>query len=387
MHVGFNLLFMVPGETGGTETYARELIPALVEERPDLRMTFFLNRETGRSSPWDELGECVVLPVNARRRAEWVGGEQLILPTLSRRRGCDLVHSLANTAPTHGSVPRVTTVQDLTHRAGAGAHGPIGTGVMRGLVPRVIATSARVIAPSQATVDQIVGIIGCDPGLIDLVYHGPGRRLGPAAGVDEVRLARRGRRPADRPRRRNPPAAQARPGRDRRNRPDPEAAPPAARDRGTADRAYAPAADAGPFGLISGLSGDVRFTGGVPDPVLETLYELATCLVAPSRHEGFGLPVLEAMARGIPVVCSDGGAQPEVAGDAALLYGNGHEAPRALAETLERLLGDEREQERLREAGLQRVSQFSWAATAKGTVESFEAALAAPQRQGTSGER
>src|SRR5439155_23420660 len=101
VHVGFNLLFLVAGETGGRETYARELIPRLRKADSGLRLTLFLNRETaaGRGEPWHEAGEVVRLPVSGRSRAQWALGEQLLLPCAAARSRVELLHSLANFAP------------------------------------------------------------------------------------------------------------------------------------------------------------------------------------------------------------------------------------------------------------------------------------------------
>src|ERR1700722_12987734 len=104
MHVGLNLVFLVPGETGGIETYARELIAALIQEAPEVRLTAFLSREAAgdTAAPWAAI-ESVTVPVRARSRPEWVRGEQQLLPRLAKHRGVDLMHSLANTAPTWGA--------------------------------------------------------------------------------------------------------------------------------------------------------------------------------------------------------------------------------------------------------------------------------------------
>ena len=104
MHVGLNLVYLVPGDTGGTETYAQELIPELVAAAPDVRFTAFVNREAAGQGgrPWGELIPAVTVPVNARNRAQWVRGEQQLLPRLAATAGVDLLHSLANTAPAWG---------------------------------------------------------------------------------------------------------------------------------------------------------------------------------------------------------------------------------------------------------------------------------------------
>jgi hypothetical protein len=73
VHIGLNLAYLVPGETGGMETYARELIAALVRERPDLRLTAFVGRAAASASgPWDGLIPSVTLDADSRRRTEWV---------------------------------------------------------------------------------------------------------------------------------------------------------------------------------------------------------------------------------------------------------------------------------------------------------------------------
>ena len=100
-HIGLNLVYLVPGETGGMEVYARELLPALLAAAPAFRFTAFVNRETAATGggPWGELMPAVTVPVNARSRVGWVFGEQTMLPRLAAHAGVDLLHSLASTAP------------------------------------------------------------------------------------------------------------------------------------------------------------------------------------------------------------------------------------------------------------------------------------------------
>src|SRR5271167_834692 len=95
MHIGLNLIYLVPGETGGMEVYARELLPALVAAAPETRFTAFINAEAAAAGggPWGELVPAVTVPVKPRSRVEWVRGEQTLLPRLAARAGVDLVHS------------------------------------------------------------------------------------------------------------------------------------------------------------------------------------------------------------------------------------------------------------------------------------------------------
>jgi glycosyltransferase involved in cell wall biosynthesis len=109
-------------------------------------------------------------------------------------------------------------------------------------------------------------------------------------------------------------------------------------------------------------AGDVRLLGRVSDDDLAALYAGAACFAYPSLYEGFGLPVLEAMAAGAPVLTSNVSSLPEVAGDGALLVD-----PRdtdAIREGLSRLLGDDALRARLRERGRARAAEFSWDRTA-----------------------
>ncbi len=115
-----------------------------------------------------------------------------------------------------------------------------------------------------------------------------------------------------------------------------------------------------------GLEQRVEWKGHVEKDRLADLYRGAAMLVFPSRYEGFGLPVVEAMASGTPVVATTAGAIPEVAGDAAVLVEPGD--PVALAGGIERALAD---RERLVAAGLERARRYTWAETARLTLEVY----------------
>ncbi len=123
-----------------------------------------------------------------------------------------------------------------------------------------------------------------------------------------------------------------------------------------------------------GLGEDVKFLGHITDGDLKALYHGASLMVFPSLFEGFGLPVLEAMVSGTPVVCSNHCSLPEVAADAALLVDPTSEE--ALASAVLDVLGDSDLYDRLRSAGLQRSSEFTWQETARKTVLAYEQAAA-----------
>ena len=119
-----------------------------------------------------------------------------------------------------------------------------------------------------------------------------------------------------------------------------------------------------------GISGDLVFTGGVPLEETVRFYQSADVFVYPSLNETFGLPILEAMACGCPVVTSDTSAMPETAGGAAVLCDP--KAPASIAQAIVKTVGPHRD--RLRDLGLRRASQFTWGATAASTLDVYREA-------------
>lgn len=119
-----------------------------------------------------------------------------------------------------------------------------------------------------------------------------------------------------------------------------------------------------------GLDDDVVFPGFLPDEDIPAIYGLADAFVFPSLYEGFGMPVLEAMACGCPVITTERGCSPEVAGDAAILVNP--EDPDEIATAVQRVLTDEALRSQLVERGLTRTRQFSWEKCARETLAVFE---------------
>lgn len=373
MHVGLNLVFLVPGETGGMEIYARELIPRLAAVE-GLRLTAFVNREAaeGARGPWHDVPHETV-PVNARNRLEWVRGEQQQLPRLAARAGCDLVHSLASTAPLRGRFVRVTTIHDLNYKLVPGAHSGLLRLGMSVLVPAAARRSHRIVVDAESTAFDVREHLGVAAEKIDVVPLGVGQRAR-ATPTPEPELRRSlalGDSPillsvsAKRPHKNLGRLLDAHARLDEATRPTlvvPGYTTPYEREL---------VARAGELGS----SDRVRFLNWVDPADLEGLYAAATAFVFPSLYEGFGLPVLEAMARGVPVACSDRSSLPEVAGDAALLFDP--EDVEAIRGVTERLLTDASLRERLRSAGLERAALFSWDRTAELTAACYQRAVAA----------
>ncbi len=356
------------------EIYARELIPALREiAGPSLELVAFVNREAAEAGggPWGELIPSVTVPVRARNRVEWVRGEQLLLPRLSRWAGIDLLHSLASTAPAQTAALRIVTIHDLIYRVYPEAHAGLLTVGMRLLVRLAARRSERVIADSASTRDDLVRFLGVPESRIDVVALGAGETMRTTPMSERELRARHGLgdRPvalsvsAKRPHKnllRLLEALALLPGERRPVLILPGY--PTWHERELRERAAS-----------LGVAGDVRFLDWVADSELEGFYAAAGAFVFPSLYEGFGLPVLEAMRRGVPVACSDRSSLPEVAGEAALLFDP--ERPAEIAAAIERLLTDRAEADRLRDAGRQRAARFTWEATARETLRSYERAL------------
>jgi glycosyltransferase involved in cell wall biosynthesis len=371
-HIGLDLLFLAPGDTGGMEIYARELVPLLPAAFPEARFTVLAGRELSaewRRRPWHRDIGLVALPASSSTRIVRTAAQQSVVAGAALRAKVDLLHSLGNIAPLAGP-RRVVTMHDLIYLS----HPETTTGLLaKGLsllAPAVARRSARIIADSEATSRELQRLLGTPAAKIDVVALGPG--LPPSTPpADEARLRAElglGDLPlvlsvsARRPHKnlvrlveaigRLPHAALVLPG-----YPSPEHEQElraVARQVGAEDR--------------------VHLCGWLDDAQLEGLYAAASCLAFPSLAEGFGLPVLEAMMRDLPVACSAASSLPEVAGDAALLFDP--LSVDAIAAAIDHLLGDAALRARLIARGREQVKRFSWERTAAATAASYRRALA-----------
>ncbi len=369
--VGLNLLYLVPGETGGSEVYARNLVPKLAEVRPDLELVAFVNREAADLA----LGGVRVVPVDVsgRGRVRRVIAEQRRLPRLVREHGIQLLHSLGTSAPSRPRAVSVVTILDVIYARQPEAHTPLRRAGMRLLVPRAARGADRVITLSEASAADISDVLGVPRQRIDIAYLG-GKPLGDATPEPELReRLDLGEGPlilsvsARRPHKNLPRLLEA----FARLEADP------------APLLVLPGYPTSFEGELEreawrlGIADRVRFLGWVSDDDLEGLYRVALCFVFPSLAEGFGIPVLEAMERGLPVACSNASSLPEVAGDAARYFDPLDEGD--IAAAIGELLESPDLREELASAGRQRAALFSWERTARETAQSYERAWAESQ--------
>jgi glycosyltransferase involved in cell wall biosynthesis len=265
------------------------------------------------------------------------------LPRLLRRLRPALVH-FQHALPLRCPCPAVVTIHDLSFERDASAMSPADRLVFKRVVPRAARKAQQVIAVSERTKRDLVDLYGIPPEKITVTPHGVDPAFGPGEVAGGGYLLYVG-------------AVQA--------RKDPLAAARAAREIGLPLVVAGPERDPSLARQLSELGAELR--GYVEKAELANLYRGAAALVLPSRYEGFGLPVLEAMACGTPVVASDDPARREVAGDAAV-YANGD-----LAEAIRTALA---ERDRLVAAGLERAQAFSWGETARRTLDVYRRALA-----------
>jgi glycosyltransferase involved in cell wall biosynthesis len=365
VRVALNLVYLVPGETGGMEVYARELIPRLAA-LPGLELVAFINREAAadRDAPWGRDVPLRVVPVHARNRVEWVRGEQQHVPRLAAEEGVDLIHSLASTAPLRSAMRRITTIHDLNYKLVPDAHFGLRALGMRVLVPASARRSHRIIVDAESTRRDLAQYLDTPLGKVDVAPLGvtPSPPVVPAGEADLRARLELGHGPvlltvsAKRPHKNLLRLLEAvallesRPTVVLPGYPTPHEAE--LRERAAA------------------LGVRAVFPAWVSAADLEGLYALASAFVFPSLAEGFGLPVLEAMARGVPVACSDRSSLPEVAGDAAILFDPLD--PRAIASALERVA---RETARLRVAGRAQAARFTWERCAEQTAAAYRRTL------------
>jgi glycosyltransferase involved in cell wall biosynthesis len=374
VRLGVNLLYLVPGEVGGSETAARRSLEALRAADPALEAVLYVGpeaRDSIVSEDWAHGWRVVTAPVPSRSKPKRIAAEMTWLPARLRRDGVDLLHSMGTTTPPFAPVRSVVSVLDLIyHHYPETFPRPARMGLEL-LVPLGARRADRVVAISEAGKRDLVQTLRLPESKIDVVHLG----FGIAATPDPA------------------PAEQLRERFGLRGRVVLTVSPALRHKnlRRLVDAFALLAADdpdltlviVGHAGLeadslrshvdVAGLSGRVVFTGWISDAELEGLYRLASVFAYPSLMEGFGIPVLEAMRRDLPVACSNLTSLPEVAGDAAE-YFDPHDV-QAIAAAIGRVLSDDELRAELARRGRGRAAEFTWENSARGLLEVYRRAL------------
>jgi glycosyltransferase involved in cell wall biosynthesis len=311
----------------------------------------------------------VVAPVGPRSvlwRTAWEYGW---LPFRAQAEGCNLLHGLAGNSPAPRRGGFVLTIHDLIYLDFPQSV-PLGHRLFLKLIHGRVARAAdRVIVPSKWTGQEVVRRLGVQPDRVRLVPYGPGQ--GFSRVVDQKRVQEVLQKYQIRP----PFVVSVARGYPHKNLTGLIRAfsrLPQRKDVqlvlvGDAHRAGPQAQQLAREG---GVEEKVRFTGFIPQEELNALYSAATLFAFPSLVEGLGLPVLEAMACGTPVVASDATAVPEAVEDAGVLADARN--PDAFASAMARVLDDDHLQEELRAKGLVRARQVSWERCARETAAVYQ---------------
>jgi glycosyltransferase involved in cell wall biosynthesis len=364
VRIGINALYLIPGGVGGTEIYLRELLAALAALDPANEYFVFTNLETQADLvPRQANFHWKPQAVHARFRPGRILWEQIVLPLEAVRYRLDVLFNPGFTAPVFAPCRQVTVFHDLQHKRHPEYFRRFDLPFWRVLLWAAAHRSRRLIAVSEATRADLLRYYPflkerIPPERIAVIAHGVEPEF---SGLDRSRTESYLLCVSTLHPHKNLPRlirAYARKPRDFRLR---DIRLVLAGLRGFHTESIER--------LIEelGLRDAVQITGWVPRKELYSLYARARAFVYPSTFEGFGMPVLEAMAAGIPVACSDIPPLREVAGDAALFFDPLDED--AIASAIERLMSDVSLQERLAQAGRERARGFTWQRSAEQTLE------------------
>jgi len=356
---------------GGIGRYTRNLIRALAALDRENRYTLFTaGRGDDGLGPWPENFRLRSLPFSDRWMHIFWQRLRLPVPVQVVTGPLDLFHSPDFVLPPTGRAPAVLTVHDLSFLRFPQFFVPGFRAYLEGAVSRAVKRARHILADSQSTRRDLIALLSVEPERVSVLYPGVEGRFRP---VEDGRELARVRARYALPERFVLGLGTLQP---RKN-------------FATLMEAFRrlPAADlhlviAGGRGWMfedtlalaeqPDLVGRVHFPGFVDDADLPALYTLARVFAFPSWYEGFGLPVLEAMACGTPVVAADNSSLPEVVGEAGLLVDAAD--AEAVAEALERILGDAELRARLIAAGREQAAKFRWEDAARRLLAVYRAA-------------
>jgi glycosyltransferase involved in cell wall biosynthesis len=364
LRIGINALYLLPGEVGGTEVYLRFLLGAFARSGRFHRWFLFINRETDDElRPQSGQFEIVRCPVRARARPARILYEQFALPFLIRRHKIDVLLNPGFTAPAFAGCPSVTVFHDLQHKRFPGFFSRIDLPFWNLLLWVAAHRSRRLIAISPATAG-------------DLEYYYPGtakKAVTLPHGVDPRMFEIGAEREARQQDGQEPFLLTVATSHPHKNLDGLMRAFRQFHDKHPAYRLVI----AGMKGFVFdqcvhlcrslGLEKSVTFTGWIPRADLYTLYANASCFILPSRFEGFGMPLAEALAAGIPSACSDI-APLRWVGDGAAHYFDPL-SMNAVCEALERIAFDEEFRAAAKLNGPRQAGRFDWDKTAAQTLD------------------
>ncbi|REE98427.1 glycosyltransferase family 4 protein [Thermomonospora umbrina] len=359
----------VPADRGALGRYVDGLLAALHAKGTDL-VVACQRSDVARYGALAPGARIVAGPAALAHRSARLAWEQNGLPLVARQTGADLIHQPYYTVPMGAGCPTVVTVHDVTHFSDPEVHNPVRSSFLKSATRTAARRATRLIVPSNATRDELVRLLDCDRARIDVAYHGVDHKAFHRPAEDEIkrvsdRLGLHG----------HPYIAFLGALEPRKNVPNlirgwaaavAEMHEPPALVLAGGTGGWDDEVDAALATVPSHLR--VIRPGYLSWSSLPGLLGGALVVALPSRGEGFGLPVLEAMACGAPVLTTRMASLPEVGGDAVAYTEPGADD---IATALRALISDPGRRAVLAEAAFARSQRFSWAASADAHLESY----------------
>ncbi len=373
--VGVNLLWLVPGVVGGSEEYTVRTLDGVLDVAPDdVELVLFALRPFTEAHPeLTERIETVTLSLTGRDKSVRVAAESSWLAFQCRRQGVAMVHHAGGILPAVRAVPGLLTVHDVQPLLHPENFSATKRSFARAVLPRSARAARLVVTPSEYSRQALLSVIDGPPEHVWIVPHGiPTPSIGPGRDVDLAQV------------------------KDGFGVEPPFFLYPAItyphKNHLTLVRAFADVVRQHPEASLVltggeaqmegeivetiatlGLQDNVHRLGRIPWWDLAAFLRQAHGLGFPSRFEGFGAPVIEAMARGCPVIAADSTALPEVVGDAGVLIDA--DDVEAWSREITRLLEDEAHHADLVARGHQRAARFSAVASAEALLAAYREVL------------
>lgn len=348
------------GKPRGEGKSLLRLYQEIHRQKPDWQIIFFSQADT--PAPVDGIEMRAFDPPGFRFNT-W---ENFALPWHAWRAHADVLHCSSSSAPRWSPVPVVMTVHDVIPLVANDGWTDAETARFERQIRYGLTQAERVITVSEHTRQDLLRLFRVAPDKLEVVHWG----IDPPSEAASADLTSLGVRE---------PFVIAFGGAARRKNSalTVRAAASAARQLGELQLVMIGVSDVTTRASLEDEArragyDDVLFLQYIDEPALEALYHGAQCLVYASLYEGFGLPVLEAMARGVAVISANVSSLPEVAGDAALLIDPGDEA--AVADAIVSVCRDNALRLQLQEKGRARAARFDWRETARRTIAVLEAA-------------
>lgn len=380
MKIGINALFMIPGEVGGTETYLRKILAELPKLAPEHELVIFANEEN-RNLFARELAEfsnvsIIDTKVKATSRLKRIMHEQFVLPKVVAAQNLDVLWNPGNVCPLLKHVcPYVTTIHDMQYVSHPEDFTKAGLFFMKTFTPKAIAKSDAIITISEFSRQEIVKHSKVKVDRVHVVLSAVSQNYKEQFDLDFIKERKLALLHSS----------------------DPYLLVIANsyphKSIETAVEAFGKLNSLGTMNLVIlgrprlGEAAVQSAIDSLPESCrervirlhyvvesdLRALYQGAAAFVFPSKYEGFGLPVLEALAVGTPVACSEAPALKEVTNGAAIYFDTNN--PDSISQALVNITLDESIRAQLQADGLKRASEYSWDKVAKATFELYKTAL------------